>query len=235
MIPKVIHYCWFGDNEPPKIVENCKASWSKFCPDYEIKKWDETNYDVNKIPFTEEAYLYRDFAFVSDYARWDILYNYGGVYFDTDVLLVKDITPLVEKGNFGGVNVIGTFASGLVLALEPGSDIAKEMKEMYENTDFTYHRGQPHLVNCVKRETELLEKHGFKKDTINIQEVAGMTIYPTEYFSPYGPSTGETKSTENTYAIHQNTGTWMPSWLRKKSMQDNPIIEKHYKNIYDKN
>lgn len=234
MIPKVIHYCWFGDNKPPKIVDRCIESWTKILPDYEIRKWDESNYDVNKIPFTEEAYIYRNFAFVSDYARWDILYNYGGVYLDTDVLLIKDITPLLEKGNFGGTNLGGGFASGLIVALEPKSTIAKEMMELYENTSFTYHRGQPHFVNCVKRETELLSTHGFNVNIKEKQEVAGMTIYPTEYFSPYNPHTGETKITDNTYAIHQYTGTWMPSWLLKTVMANNINIKKHYENIYDK-
>jgi hypothetical protein len=233
MIPKVIHYCWFGDNKPPKIVDKCIESWTKILPDYEIMKWDESNYDVNKTPFTEEAYTYRNFAFVSDYARWDILYNYGGIYLDTDVLLIKDITPLLEKGNFGGANIGGGFASGLIVALEPKSTIAKEMMELYENTSFTYHRGQPHFVNCVKRETELLSTHGFDTKIKEKQEVAGMTIYPTEYFSPYNPHTGETKITDNTYAIHQYTGTWMPSWLLKTVMANNVNIRKHYKNIYD--
>ncbi len=233
MIPKVIHYCWFGDNKPPKIVDKCIESWTKILPDYEIRKWDESNYDVNKTPFTEEAYTYRNFAFVSDYARWDILYNYGGIYLDTDVLLIKDITPLLEKGNFGGANIGGGFASGLIVALEPKSTIAKEMMELYENTSFTYHRGQPHFVNCVKRETELLSTHGFDTKIKEKQEVAGMTIYPTEYFSPYNPHTGETKITDNTYAIHQYTGTWMPSWLLKTVMANNVNIRKHYKNIYD--
>jgi len=233
MIPKVIHYCWFGNNEPPKIVDKCIESWTKILPGYEIRKWDESNYDVNKTSFTEEAYIYRNFAFVSDYARWDILYNYGGVYLDTDVLLIKDITPLLEKGNFGGANLGGGFASGLIVALEPKSTIAKEMMEVYENASFTYHRGQPHFVNCVKRETELLSTHGFDINLKEKQEVAGMTIYPSEYFSPYNPHTGETKITDNTYAIHQYTGTWMPSWLLKTVMANNINTRKHYENIYD--
>lgn len=233
MIPKVIHYCWFGNNKPPKIVNKCIESWTKMLPDYKIRKWDESNYNVNKIPFTEEAYIYRNFAFVSDYARWDILYNYGGIYLDTDVLLIKDISPLLEEGNFGGVNIGGSFASGLIVALEPKSEIAKEMMKLYENASFTHHKGQPHFVNCVKRETELLSTYGFKLNAKEKQEVAGMTIYPTEYFSPYNPHTGETKITDNTYAIHQYTGTWMPSWMLKTVMANNTNIKKHYKNIYD--
>ena len=233
-IPKIIHYCWFGDNEPPKIVKDCMDSWKEFLPDYEIKRWDDSNYDVNKIPFTKGAYKYRDFAFVSDYARHDILYQYGGVYLDTDVLLVKDITPLVEKGPFGGTNLAGKFASGLILAAEPNMPIIKELKEIYENASYTFYHGQPNMVNCTARETILLEKHDFivdssRKEPVN---VAGLTLYPTDYFCAYNPSTGDVCMTENTYALHQFTGTWMPSWLRKREMMKSPIIEKHYTNIY---
>lgn len=232
-IPKIIHYCWFGDNEPPKIVNDCISSWKQILPDFEIKKWDENNYDVKKIPFTKDAYKYRDFAFVSDYARHDILYEQGGVYLDTDVLLVKDITPLLEKGPFGGTNLAGKFASGLILAVEPGMPLIRELKEIYENSSYTFYHGQPNMVNCTLRETEILVKHDFivNRDG-KVQEVAGLTIYPDEYFCAYNPSTGETNITENTYAIHQFTGTWMPSWLRKREMMKSPNIEKHYTNIY---
>jgi hypothetical protein len=233
-INKIINYCWFGDNQPPEVVGECLKTWTTIHPDFEIKKWDETNYDVNKIPFTRDAYIYRDFAFVSDYARWDILYNHGGVYLDTDVMLVKNITPLLEKGPFGGVNLSGFFASGLILALEPGMEIAREMMKIYEDSKYTTHFGQPNLVNCTKRETELLKDKGFSVNAENqvIQEVAGLTIYPKDYFCAYNPSTGKTDITENTYAIHQFTGTWMPSWLRKREMMKSPNIEKHYINIY---
>lgn len=233
-IPKIIHYCWFGDNEPPKIVSDCLSSWKEFLPDYEIKRWDESNYDVNKIPFTKGAYKYRDFAFVSDYARHDILSEYGGVYLDTDVLLIKDLTPLIEKGPFGGVNLGGKFASGLVLAAEPNMPIIKELKEIYENTSYTFYHGQPHLVNCTTRETDVLVKHDFVIDPNRTEEcnVAGLTIYPKDYFCAYNPSTGKTDITDNTYAIHQFTGTWMPSWLRKREMMRSEFVDKHYKNIY---
>lgn len=233
MIPKVIHYCWFGDKKPPKIVEECMASWAKILPDYGIKGWNEENYDITKIPFTEEAYTYRDFGFVSDYARWDILYNYGGIYLDVDVMLLKDITPLVEKGAFGGSNSGGAFASGLILAMDQGMSIAREMMKLYENTTYTCRHGQPNIINCVRRETNLLKKYGFKEDKVNVQQVEGLTVYPKEYFSPYNPETGETRITDNTYAIHQYTGTWMPSWMLKMAMNNDINIKKHYGKIYD--
>ena len=103
MIPKVIHYCWFGRNPLPESAVKCIDSWRKFMPDYEIKEWNEDNFDVNAIPYTAEAYQMKKYAFVSDYARFWILYQYGGLYFDTDVELIKPIDDIVEKGPFMGI------------------------------------------------------------------------------------------------------------------------------------
>ena len=103
MIPKVIHYCWFGHNPLPESAVKCINSWRKFMPDYEIKEWNEDNFDVNAIPYTAEAYQMKKYAFVSDYARFWILYQYGGLYFDTDVELIKPIDDIVEKGPFMGI------------------------------------------------------------------------------------------------------------------------------------
>ena len=99
-IPKVIHYCWFGNNPKPKVIQNCIESWKKNCPDYEIKEWNESNYDVNKTKYTQLAYESKKYAFLTDYVRLDVLYNEGGIYMDTDVKLIKPIDDLVEKGNF---------------------------------------------------------------------------------------------------------------------------------------
>ena len=102
MIPHVIHYCWFGGKPLPKLAVDCIASWRKYLPGYEIKEWNESNFDVNIIPYTSEAYAARKYAFVSDYARFWILYHYGGVYFDTDVEVIQPLAPLLEKGAFMG-------------------------------------------------------------------------------------------------------------------------------------
>mgnify|MGYP001644804644 FL=1 len=103
MIPKIIHYCWFGGHPLPASALKCIESWRKYCPDYEIKEWNESNYDVNKIPYISQAYEVKKYAFVSDYARFDILYQYGGVYFDTDVEVIKPIDEIIEKGAFFGM------------------------------------------------------------------------------------------------------------------------------------
>ena len=105
MIPKIIHYCWFGRNPLPESAQKCIASWKKFLPDYEIKEWNEDNFDVNIIPYTKEAYEAKKYAFVSDYARFWILYKYGGLYFDTDVEVIKPMDDIIERGPFMGIEV----------------------------------------------------------------------------------------------------------------------------------
>ena len=100
MIPKTIHYCWFGGNPLPEMAIKCIESWKKFLPDYEIKQWDESNFDVNMIPYAAEAYKAKKYAFVSDFARFWILYNYGGLYFDTDVEVIKPMDNIIAKGPF---------------------------------------------------------------------------------------------------------------------------------------
>ena len=102
MIPKIIHYCWFGRNPLPELALKCIASWKKYMPDYEIKEWNEDNFDVNIIPYTAEAYAQKKYAFVSDYARFWILYRYGGIYFDTDVEVIRPIDDIIARGNFMG-------------------------------------------------------------------------------------------------------------------------------------
>ena len=113
MIPKKIHYCWFGNNPLPESVQRCIESWKKYCPGYEIIEWNEGNYNINKIPFIEKAYKEKKYAFVSDYARLDIIYNEGGIYLDTDVELIKNIDPLLEHSCFLALESCGAVATGL--------------------------------------------------------------------------------------------------------------------------
>lgn len=105
MIPKIIHYCWFGRGPLPELAQKCIASWKKYLPDYEIKEWNEDNFDVNIIPYTAEAYQAKKYAFVSDYARFWIMYHYGGIYFDTDVEVIRPMDDIVANGNFMGFEV----------------------------------------------------------------------------------------------------------------------------------
>ena len=126
MIPKVIHYCWFGRNPLPSLAIKCIESWRKYLPDYEIKEWNEDNFDVNIIPYTQEAYQVGKYAFVSDYARFWILYKYGGLYFDTDVEVIKPMDDIIARGPFMGCEKdvsdtsVASVAPGLGLGVNPG-------------------------------------------------------------------------------------------------------------------
>lgn len=135
MIPKIIHYCWFGGKEKPESAQKCIKSWKKFFPDYEIKEWNESNFDVNMIPYTKAAYEAKKYAFVSDFARFWVLYHHGGVYFDTDVEVIRNMDDLLAKGNFMGCEVDSienySVAPGLGLAVEPQHSLYKEIIEEY--------------------------------------------------------------------------------------------------------
>ena len=132
MIPKKIHYCWFGGNPLPLLAQKCIESWKKYLPDYEIIEWNEANYDVHKIPYISQAYKAKKYAFVSDYARVDILNEHGGVYFDTDVEVLKDLSPILAKGPFLGIEAAGAIANGLGMAAEQGD--ADAQYQLYHHT-----------------------------------------------------------------------------------------------------
>ena len=196
-MPKVIHYCWFGENPLPDMAIKCIESWKKFFPDYEIKEWNESNFDLACCDYVKEAYQSKKWAFVSDYARFWILYNYGGLYFDTDVEIIKDMTPIIENGAFMGCETVDKCAPGLGLGVNPGLHFIKTNGE----TDYT---------TVVDRVTDILIRHGFVEKT-EIQTVCGITIYPPEYFCPLNYSTGVLNITDNTVSIHHYTESWH-SW-----------------------
>lgn len=209
MIPKIIHYCWFGGNPLPTLAQKCIESWKKYCPDYEIRRWDETNFDVNCCDYVREAYEARKWAFVSDYARFKILYENGGVYFDTDVELIKPIYDIVENGAFMGLEEAGKVcvASGLGLAANIGLPLLEEILDSYHHSHFgKVENGSYETV--VTRVTNIILKHG-NIFPDKITEVEGITIYPPEYFCPLNYYTGEMKITENSRSIHHYTASWL--------------------------
>lgn len=217
LIPKIIHYCWFGGNPLPELAKKCIASWKKFLPDYEIKEWNEQNYDVRKIPYTSQAYDAKKYAFVSDFARFDILYNFGGVYFDTDVEVIKSLDDILKRGAFAGVERAGdagSLAAGLGIASPAASEIYKEILDSYKESSFVKVDGSLDLTTVVTRVSNIFKKHGLK-DADEIQEVCGVTVYPAEYFCPKDFTTGELHITENTRSIHWFDGSWT-SLARKK-------------------
>ena len=215
MIPKVIHYCWFGRNPLPPLAIKCIESWKKFLPDYEIKEWNEDNFDVNIIPYTQEAYQAKKYAFVSDYARFWILYKYGGIYFDTDVEVIRPLDDIIARGPFMGCEKDGAtgggtpaVAPGLGLGVNPGLGLYKEILDMYATLHFIRRDGSYNLKTVVSYTTEMLCQYGLK-DTNEIQQIAGIMIYPKEYFCPIDYETKVYTETVNTKTIHHYNASWV--------------------------
>lgn len=198
----------------PKSAVKCINSWKKYFPDYEIKEWNESNYDVNKIAYISEAYKAKKYAFVSDYARFDIIYNHGGVYFDTDVEVIKPFDDILEKGAFMGCEIDGgngyiNVNPGIGIAAEAGMEFYNEILNAYKNFKFMNEDGTYNTTTIVKYTTDILKKNGLK-DEKGIQTVAEITIYPKEYFNPLNDVIGKLEKTENTHSIHWYSKTWLP-------------------------
>ena len=230
MIPKIIHYCWFGRNPLPELALKCIESWKKFLPDYEIKEWNEDNYDVHKISYISQAYDAKKYAFVSDYARFDILYQYGGIYFDTDVEVIKDLSPIIEQGAFAGVECAGRLAAGLGIASPAAMEIFKEVLNSYADEHFINSDGSFNLKTVVTRVSDIFYKYGLVKED-KIQEVAGVRVYPTEYFCPKNPKTMQLNITENSYTIHHYDGSWCPAEV-KRLLERKKWIAEYVKNKF---
>lgn len=221
MIPKVIHYCWFGRNPLPKSALKCIDSWRKFFPDYEIKEWNEDNFDVNIIKYTQDAYNAKKYAFVSDYARIWILYNYGGVYFDTDVEVISPMTDIIEKGPFMGFeidpqnNIQYAVAPGLGIATTKHHEIYKDILDIYSNLKF-WNGSKINLYAIVRITTDILTINGLK-NVDGAQTVNGITIYPSDFFNPLDSLTGRLNKTANTRTIHWYDNSWSSPVSRLKT------------------
>ena len=216
MIPKQIHYCWFGSNPLPKKAQKCIASWKKYCPDYEIVEWNEDNFDVFQNPYTTRTYQEKKYAFLSDYARLMILEHEGGIYFDVDVQVVRPIDALLMHEAFFGFETKEYVNTGVGFGTEAGHPVVKAMISEYE----PLLDGEHGVVGCPRLNTQTLEKLGLVRNGKK-QTVAGAVIYPPEYFNPYDDPTGRLNKTRETYSIHWFAKSWMSkgaivrSWIMK--------------------
>lgn len=211
MIPRVIHYCWFGGKAIPEEYKSYMASWKKYCPDFVVKEWNESNFDINCCNYVREAYLAKKWAFVADYARFAILYKYGGLYFDTDVEILKPLDDLLTKGSFMGTEIesMNNGLLGISLAVNPGLGIAatpglglyREILDIYENIHFCKHDGRMNNTTVVEYVTNLLKQHGWVNEN-KIQNICDINIYSSEYFSPMNQFTGVVDVNEHTCTIH---------------------------------
>ena len=200
MIPKKIHYCWFGRNDKPKLAEKCIASWKKYCPDYEIIEWNEDNFDVYQNEYTKFCYENRKWAFLSDYARLQIVYDNGGIYFDTDVEVIKIFDDLLEFEAFYGFENDNYIASGLGFGAEKEHPSLKLMIDEYLSFKKDKN-GVMEMIGCPTLNTYALKKFGTQING-KCQEVKNVKILSAEYLNPYDDATGRLNSTDNTYSIH---------------------------------
>lgn len=218
IIPKVIHYCWFGRRPLPALAVKCIQSWRKYFPDYEIKEWNEDNFNVNSIAYTREAYKSMKYAFVSDYARFWILYHYGGLYFDVDVEVIKPMDHIINQGAFMGFENNGmednsTEAGylgvnpGLGMGAPANMGIYKVIIEYYQAESFYTPLGRINQTTVVTRVTDLLLAYGLKQ-TNQLQEVEGIRVYPYEYFCPIRTTDSQINITKNTVSIHHYAASW---------------------------
>ena len=214
MIPKKIHYCWFGGKPLNDMGIKCRESWKKYFPDHEIIEWNETNFNFQSCQYVKEAYEAKKWAFVSDYVRFVVLYEQGGIYFDTDVEVIRSFDDILENGSFMGSETASVMNvnPGLGFAVEPRNLFIKELIDDYHNSSFRNEDGSLDLTTIVERTTRFLRMHGLE-DKNRIQTVKGITIYPVDYFCPIEMSTHKLILTENTRSIHHYTA----SWVDKKS------------------
>lgn len=207
MIPKIIHYCWFGRGEMPQLAKDCIASWHKYMPDWKYKLWNEDNFDVNAIPYTKEAYEAGKFAFVSDYVRLVALCEEGGLYMDVDFEVYKSFDDLMSFDAFAGfegskscpvmMGVVASRANGLWV---------KEMLEAYRNRHFIKEGGVLDTTTNVRFITSIMHENGFEQNGKE-QNYRDLHVFPVDYFCPR-QTTGEYIRTENTYCDHLGLGSW---------------------------
>lgn len=207
---KYIHYCWFGNKPLPKLAKRCIKSWEKYLPDFEIKKWSEENVDLDECPFVRQAYDNKKWAFVADYVRTKVLKEYGGIYFDTDMEVIKDITSLLENETFLGVEDSGFIAVGVWYEKKKGAFLPTELLKIYKSMD-TFDVNNLASISIPRLITKIVEPFGFVNGSSNIQRLEqNISIYPREYFYPYSYNRDDNIFTDDTCMIHYYDASWIP-------------------------
>ena len=206
MIPKIIHYCWFGRGKKTPLIEYCIESWRKVLPDYQIIEWNEDNFDIESHPYAKEAHEARKWAFVADYARLNAVYQYGGIYFDTDIEVLKKFDNLLSDEAFIGMEVKDSLAMG-VIGAEPKNATVKWMLDQYEGRHFLQEDGSLDTRTNSSMYTKFFREAGAKLDGKEVV-VRGFRIYPPKYFYPYNFSMLWNKPAKISYTIHYAEGNW---------------------------
>ena len=206
-IPKIIHYCGFGSGQMSEQENMCIESWKKYCPDYTFIEWNDSNYNIHKCTYMEQAASVGKWSFVTDYVRLDVLYEYGGIYLDTDVELLKEFDSLLMHKAFIGFEQDDRVNDGQGMGAEPHLHMIREMRDMYEKISFFHEDGSLNLRECTQYRTQYLQKRGLILNGER-QTVGDIEVYPTEYFCPKSFLTGKLTVTDKTYSIHHFRGAW---------------------------
>ena len=220
MIPKIIHYCWFGHNPKSELAQKCIKSWEKFCKDYEIIEWNEDNFDVLSAPlYVRQAYQAKKWAFVSDYVRLYAMVNYGGVYMDTDVEVIKPLDAFLTHNAFSGFDSDEYIPTG-IMASEKGFPLFKDFLNYYNEISFINEDGTLNMKTNVFIMTEICKQRGLVANN-TFQTIDGFVLYPTEIFCPLNHDTGKLNKTNNTVTIHWFSGSWLDDtkkeYLKKRA------------------
>jgi hypothetical protein len=232
-IPKVIYYCWFGKGSMPSLAEKCIESWRKYCPQYKIVCINEDNFDITQNKYAKQAYDAGKWAFVSDYARLKVLYEQGGVYFDTDVELIKPIDKLIEENGYMGFDDNGVVSTGLGFACEKGNEVVGALLADYDDIPFILPDGSYDLTPCPDRNTKVLLNHGMDINNKN-QIFMGIRMLPEDFLCPMKYYTGKKKITKNTYSIHHFSASWISATAKRTIFVKRIVGVKLYDKLYGK-
>jgi hypothetical protein len=208
MIPKTIHYIWFGRNPLPPLAQKCIKSWKKYCKGYSIVEWNEDNFDISKTPpYVQQAYEAKKWAFVSDYVRLYVLYTYGGIYMDTDVEVIRPLDCFLNHKAFSGFENETMIPTG-IMAAEKEHPLFGEWLQEYDHKKFLLEDGTLNLETNVVAITRSMKKYGMQLNN-TLQTIRDCTFYPKDYFCPKDLGTDKIKLTKNSHTIHHFNASWL--------------------------
>ncbi len=223
-IPRMIHYCWFGKKALPDEYKRYIETWQNFCPDYKIIRWDESNYDYEKIAYTRQAYETGKYAFVSDYARLDVVYEYGGIYLDIDVEVIRNLDILLTNKMFCGFEQGNCINTGVGFGACKGFEHLKQMRNIYHEISFTDEDGNLNLTACTKYQTDYMKSIGLQRNG-RMQMVDGIRVYPRTVFAPLDFYGIHNQYSEFTHTIHHYAATWFKEDRKRGDLlQQNDVI-----------
>ena len=241
MIPKIIHFCWFGRNPLPEQAQKCIASWKQYCPDYQIIEWNEDNFDIDSAPlYVRQAHAAKKWAFITDYVRLYALTKLGGIYMETDVEVIKPLDPFLQHRAFSGFEDETQVPTG-IMACEKGFPLFLDLMHHYDTAIFPSSESQMQAETNVVIITNTLSKKGLCRNN-TYQEIEGFALYPKDYFCPKSYVDGKIYLTDNTATIHHFSASWKGKkeakiitdrWAYFEKLRASKFLRLRYKSLSD--